>query len=322
MKTKFIVTATSLVAAAAFLAAVPAFAKVGVNAGADVEANVGANVQVPQGKMMPTGVRAGMGIYASTTMRGRSYTGSTTRPYTYIMGSSTRPFPDRGDGNATSTENRMQNGENRGDNMIGQRIDSLNKLLSRIQGMIKLSDSDKASFQTSIQAEITDLTNLKTKIDSDNSTTSLKDDLQSVTKSYRVYALVEPKAQIAAASDRILNIVSMLGTVVTKIQTRISADATLSSSTTIQADLADITSKTADASTQAHAAITETASLQPDNGNTAVATSNATALKDARTKIQAAQKDLQAAEKDVQAIVKIVVKGDASLGNMGTSTRK
>ncbi len=287
MKTTRFLT-TSIIAAAALMAALPAFAQVDQTAAVNVGVNADVNASA-------RGIRAGM--YASTTM----------------MGSTTHPFM-KGEGRTGSTtQERMQNGQDRGDTMIISRINSLGQLLSRIQGMVKLSDSDKSSFQSSIQTEIATLTNLKARVDSDNSTTSLKDDLQSITKSYRVYMLVEPQAQIAAASDRILNIVGMFGTVVTKIQARLSAGAAASSSVTIQADLADITAKTADATTQANAAVTETASLQPDNGNTTVAASNTAALKDARTKIQAAQKDLQAAQKDVQAIIKVLIQDIRSI---------
>jgi len=296
MKTKSIAIATSIVAAVSLLAALPAFAQV------DQTAAVGANAV---GAARLGGIRAG--LHASTT-----------RPY--MMGSTTRPFAGQGRTGST-TQERVQFGQNRGDNLTTERINSLNQLLSRVQGMKYLSVSEKSSLAASIQAEITDMTGLQSKINGDTSTTSLKDDVGSITKSYRVYALVEPQARISSASDRILNIVSMLGTVVTKIQTRLASDSTASANATVQSDLADITAKTADATTQANAAVTETSSLQPDNGNTTIAASNTAALKDARTKIQAAQKDLQAAEKDVQAIVKILVQEVKSLGNTGTSTQ-
>jgi hypothetical protein len=273
----------------------PAFAQV------DQTAAVGANAA---GAGRLGGSRAG--LHASTT-----------RPY--MMGSTTRPFAGQGRTGSTTAE-RIQSGQNRGDTLTNQRINSLNQLLSRVQGMKYLSVSEKSSLAASIQAEITDMTNLQSKINGDTSTTSLKDDIGSITKSYRVYALVEPQARISSASDRILNIVSMLGTVVTKIQTRLASDSTASANVTVQSDFTDITAKTADATTQANAAVAETSSLQPDNGNTTVAASNTAALKDARTKIQTAQKDLQAAEKDVQAIVKILVQEVKSIGNMGSST--
>lgn len=220
----------------------------------------------------------------------------------------------------STTEQRIQFSQNRGDNLITQRINSLNQLLARVQGMKYLSASEKASLAASIQAEITDMTNLQGQINGDTSTTSLRNDIGSITKSYRVYALVEPQAQISSASDRILNIVSMLGTVVTKIQARLASDSTASANATVQSDLSDIAAKTADATTQANAAVAETSSLQPDNGNTTVAASNTAALKDARTKIQAAQKDLQAAEKDVRAIIQVLIQDIKSIGNMGSST--
>lgn len=287
MKIKIITaTAASFVAAASLMAALPAFAQVDQTAAANVA--LGASAR---------GIRAG--LYASTTM----------------MGSTTRPLGTRGEGRTGSTtEERMQYIQGRGDTMITARIASLNSLLSRIQGMKKLTGSDQTSLIASIQAEIATMTGLETQVNGDTSTTSLKSDVSSITKSYRVYALIEPQAEIAAASDRVLNIVSMIGTVVTKIQARLSSDATLSANTTIQSDLSDITAKTADATTQANAAVSETSSLQPDNGDTTVAASNTAALKDARSKIKTAQSDLQAAEKDIQAIIKLIIQSDKGLG--------
>jgi hypothetical protein len=266
------------------MAAFPAFAQVDQTAaGLNATANIGVGSPV-------RGIRAGM--YASTT---RPLAGHIEGR----MGSTTNRT-------GSTTQERMQYMQGRGDNLISGRITSLNSLLSRIAGMKKLSSTEQASLATSIQAEITTLTNLETQVNGDTSTTSLKTDVASITKSYRVYALVEPQANISVASDRILNIVSMFGTVVTKIQSRIASSTTLSANATIHADLSDITSKTADATTNANAAVTETSSLQPDNGNTTVAASNTVALKDARAKIKTAQTDLQAAEKDIQAIIKIV----------------
>jgi hypothetical protein len=65
-----------------------------------------------------------------------------------------------------------------------------------------------------------------------------------------------------------------------------------------------MTAKVTDANTQASAAVSEIANLEPDNGNTTIAASNTAALKDARSKIGVATKDLVAARADIATIVK------------------
>jgi hypothetical protein len=219
---------------------------------------------------------------------------------------------------ATSTAARITNLQNRGNQEIDKRITSLNNLLSRIQEMKKVSDTQKASFSTTIQNEISNLTSLKAKVASDTSTTSAKADVQSITKAYRVYMLTVPQLRISAASDRIGTIADMLTTISGKLQTRLSQDTNISNLSALQADLADLNAKIVDAKTQAQNAVSETASLQPDNGDKTIAQSNTTALKDAKSKIQAAKADFVAARKDVETIVNAI---KASKTSATTSTQ-
>lgn len=230
-------------------------------------------------------------------------------------GSSTKPH-----GTRETPEQRMQGMQDRGGKEIDARITSLNNLLTRIQAMKNVSDAQKASFAASIQAEITTLTNLKIQIGGDTSTTTLKSDVQSITKAYRIYALVMPQTAIAAAADRVGTIAGMLTTVSGKLQSRLAADATLSANASLQADLTDMNAKIADANVQAQAAVSEVASLKPDNGDKTIMASNTAALKDARTKLQAATKDLQAARKDAQTIIQALKKADGEILN-ATSTK-
>jgi len=70
--------------------------------------------------------------------------------------------------------------------------------------------------------------------------------------------------------------------------------------------LADISAKTADASTQANAAISEVSGLQPDQGATTTLDANTATLKDAQSKIKTATADLAAARKDVTTVVNVI----------------
>ncbi len=202
----------------------------------------------------------------------------------------------------------ITNAQNRADQEITRRVNSLNALSTRVNAMVRLSSDEKSGLSSTIQSQITLMNNLQAQIATDaqdNSTSSLKTDIQSITKSYRIFALVIPQGAIAAAADRVETIAGLFTSFATQLETRITAAQTAGNDTTAAAAaLADMNAKIADANTQAQAAVTETASLQPDNGVQSVMASNTAALKDARTKIQAAQADLTAARKDAGTIVK------------------
>jgi len=138
--------------------------------------------------------------------------------------------------------------------------------------------------------------------------------MQSITKAYRVYALVIPQTQILAAADRVNTIITSLTTLSAKLQSRLSA--AQSNGTTVgmagtvavsfaslQSDLTDLNAKTVDAQKQATAAVAAVSTLVPDNGNITVAASNTTTLKTGRGDIETAQKDIATADKDVHTIV-------------------
>lgn len=193
------------------------------------------------------------------------------------------------------------------DKEITNRINSLNKLNTKIQGMKNVSDAQKASISTQIQASVASLTTLKAKIDADTDLTTLNTDRKSITIGYRIYALVEPQTSISANADRVNTQANSLASSTAKLQTKVAADQTagknVASSTAL---FTDITAKLADARTQAQAAVAEVVALTPDNGNDAQFTANKQAIADARMKIKTANADLQTVRKDIQMINKIV----------------
>ena len=188
----------------------------------------------------------------------------------------------------------------RSDEAITQRIGGLNALSSRVSAMQKLSDAQKGVLTTSLQNEISQMTTLKTTIDADTTASALRVDMQSITKSYRIYALILPQTNILAASDRILTIAGLMSGVQTKLQARVAAIANPSASLT--SAMTDVTAKLSDATTQANTAVAEVSSLVPDGGNTKIAASNTTTLKDARDKVKTAMSDLQSARKDLATV--------------------
>lgn len=219
----------------------------------------------------------------------------TARPLAGRLASTTRAIGARMAMSASTTAARIAQAQQRADTEIQNRITTLSDLASRIEAMVKLSDSEKASLSASLQSEITNLTSLGTHIDVDTSTTTLRSDMQSITQAYRIYALVVPQGSIIAAADRINTLVTSFTTIGTKIQARDSS-----------ADLTDFNAKISDASAQASAATAEVANLQPDNGDQTILASNTAALKDARSKIKTATQDLQAARQDAETIIKSI----------------
>ncbi|MBU6321094.1 MAG: hypothetical protein KGI78_01320 [Patescibacteria group bacterium] len=218
-----------------------------------------------------------------------------------------------------STTMRMEAGARGGDRIaaaqarageeIDRRIKNLAALSTRFGEMQKLASSSQATLSASLESQISALTALKAKIDADDSTTTLKADIQSIAKSYRIYALIMPQAALTAAAGRVENVANLLTQFSAKLATRIGAGADAS----LQASLTDMNTKIADASVQAKAAVSGVASLAPDNGDQSVAAANTAALKAARAKIQAAQQDLVAARKDAGAIVKALGSAHAAV---------
>lgn len=210
--------------------------------------------------------------------------------------------------------------KDKGDKEIDRRIGALNDLDARVGEMQRVSDAFKQSLNATIGAEISNLTALKAKIDADTDSATLKADMKSITDGYRIFALVLPQGRIAAAADRIATIVNMMGTLGTKLQTRVQAAGAAGNDTTAaSALLVDMSTKLSDAQTQAQAAITVSATLQPDGGDKTKMAANLAALKQARADIVAAQKDLADARKDAGQLVAALAKFNANANASSTT---
>lgn len=208
---------------------------------------------------------------------------------------------------STTLSARIANITTRANEEITRRVNALNALSARVNEMERVSAEDKSNLTAGIQSQIAAMNNLQAKIGADaaaNNTSSLKTDVDSITSSYRIFALILPQGSIEAAADRVLTISGILSDLSTKFSARISAAAAAGNDVTAASTtLADMDAKTADANTQAQAAISEVASLTPDNGNATIMASNTAALKDAHSKILAAQQDFVAARTDAETII-------------------
>lgn len=224
---------------------------------------------------------------------------------------------------ATTTATIETRAKARADQEIDRRIKNLTDLSSRIGEMKRLSSDQKASFTAAITAQITVLTALKAQIDAETVLTSLKTEIQSITKEYRIYQLIMPQVNVTAAADRIETVVGtggVLDILAGKLETRINATTTANTAT-LKTLLADMKAKMASANTLAQAAVTEIVALVPDNGDASIQAANKTALADARAKIKSATEALHTAVADSHKIIAgLKVKGGEKMsGNASTS---
>ncbi len=206
--------------------------------------------------------------------------------------------------NAGTQDQRMTRIKDRADQEIDRRIKNLGRLMDRAHVMSKLSDTTKSTLENTVQSETDALTALKAKIDADTDITTLRTDVQSITKSYRIYALVIPQGAVLAAADRLTTVADTMSGIGDKLQSRIAeAQAAGKDVSAMQSSYDDLVAKLADAKTQAADAISATQALKPDNGDQAIGQANLQALKDARSKIHTGIQDLVAARKDAATVI-------------------
>lgn len=188
---------------------------------------------------------------------------------------------------------------------IERRMDSLGDMVERLGDMARLSGDVKASLSAQLQAQINALVALKAKVEAATTTAVLKEEVKSITGSYRIFALVMPKAAITAHADRLTTVAAQLGTLGSKLQARI--DAAKAAGTDVSAAvsaMAVFNTEVANAKAEIKAALDLVAPLSADMGNEATFKANLEVLKDAQKKLQAAQQDLKDARKEVNDIRK------------------
>lgn len=296
---------TSLIIGCA-LVAVPALA-LAEETNTSVEAEASANVtsgtppQDPRkpGEQRPP-MRPGMQVRASTTIDAR-------KANMQLRASTTAEA--RKGSMQERQDNRIAEAKARAAMELDRRIENLTKMQARIDTMVLLAPADKTALKASLMGQINGLGTLKGKIESETATTTLRTDIQSITKSYRIYALVIPQAAITAAADRVLAVATLSEQLSVKLKTRIDAvEAAGTDVSTLNASLSDMNAKVADAKVQANAAISLVVDLKPDNNDETLMKANMAALKDARANIEAGQKALKAAREDAESIMKALGK--------------
>ncbi len=188
---------------------------------------------------------------------------------------------------------------------LQRRIDALVAINARVQAMQQVTPSFKQSLANAIQTQTSAFQALDAKIQAGTDDATLKTDVQSITQSYRVYALVVPQIRIAAAADRAVAISTMMQTLGNKLAARIQvAKEAGADVAALETALNDLATKIASANTQAQASVSSTATLSPDTGDSTQMAANTAALKAARANLKTVEADLKAARADIRTIIK------------------
>jgi hypothetical protein len=193
---------------------------------------------------------------------------------------------------------------------IDSRVSNLNKLLERISKLKNVTNSQKVSISATVNGVISTLNNLKNEMETTESTTTMKADLQSITTNFRVYALVMPQISIVTSADRINTLVDMMSVISTKLTNRLITATGTPNLSELQVLLGDFNTSVANAKIASDNAVQEVSALVPDQGDKTLMASNNAALKDARAKIISAEKDLKTARKNAGTIIKSLIETD------------
>lgn len=119
---------------------------------------------------------------------------------------------------ASRQDNELQHIIKKADMMINNRIDSLNKLKTRLQNDNKLSPEAKSNLSSDIQKIMDELIALKAKIDADPDVTTARNDVKQIVTNYHVYAVLEPKIRLLITLNNLQSLASHTQILVTQIQ--------------------------------------------------------------------------------------------------------
>jgi len=192
--------------------------------------------------------------------------------------------------------------------------------LTRLNGLQKLSSTQKQQYSSEVQTDITGLQQLLTQCTTDfnaGNLQALRSDYKSIFTQYRIYAVFLPQLRLLIASDTMGVTADNLSSLATKLQARIQTAGSPSSLTSL---LADMQAKISDSQTQYKNVESMVTPLTPNSYNTDPNGTTAT-FKTARADIKQGGTDLQTAFSDAKQIVQSLKGSTSSPTVMPTITQ-
>lgn len=195
-------------------------------------------------------------------------------------------------------QDKIKKLKDRGVQEIDKRVAKLNELTTRISNLKRLTDSQKTSLKADLQSEVSVLSTLKVKILADTDLATLTVDVQSITKSYRVFAVYIPKMRIYTIVDAHQNIALKYDALIQTLTTRIQKAKSENKNTAqLEAQLADVVAKVNDAKQNYAAAEAIANALKPEGYP-----NNKTDIEKARDQLRASAQDFKAARDQIKKI--------------------
>lgn len=178
------------------------------------------------------------------------------------------------------------------------RITKLNAAITRANSAKGLTSADKATVLATFNADIAGMNTVEAKIQADTDAATAAADFRTIFTTYRVYAVALPQARIAGAADRMTGIaIPRLNTAESKLAAALSGPDSGKSTPALQADLADMQSKIAAATSALNGVAAGALAVTPADFN-----ANHDALSSERAAVKTAATDLNAAETDAKTI--------------------
>lgn len=179
-----------------------------------------------------------------------------------------------------------------------KRIGSLNTAIAKITAAAHISSADRATILGTLNGDLSGMNTVEAKIAADTTVATAKADFKTIYTSYRVYAVALPQARIASAADRMTSTtIPRLTTAETKLAGLLSGKDASKSTPALQADLSDMQSKIAGATTALNGVSASALAVTPSDYN-----SNHSVLSSDRAAIKTATADLKAAAADGKTI--------------------
>lgn len=93
--------------------------------------------------------------------------------------------------------------QQRGATEIDRRLASIDQMTSRVDEADAMTDAHKSGLRSQLEADKTQLADLKNKLAAETDETAVRADVQSIFGKFRVYALLVPKVHIVRSADAV-----------------------------------------------------------------------------------------------------------------------
>jgi len=179
------------------------------------------------------------------------------------------------------------------------RIGALNTAIAKVNAAKDISSSDRSTILGTLNGDLAGMNTVEAKIAADTTIATAAADYKTIFTSYRVYAVAIPQSRLAAAADRMTGAaIPRLTDAQSKLAAALAGPDASKSTPALQADLTDMSTQIAAASSALDGVAAEALAVTPSAYN-----SNHAALTSVRSAVKAAIADLKKASADGKTVL-------------------